>query len=155
MSIPADLTLRMAGPDDAESVFRMVSALAAYERLTHEVTATPVDFKRLLADPRHPVEVVLAERAGTTVGFGLFFENFSTFLGKPGLYLEDLFVLPEHRRQGIGESLFAYLLALAQERCYGRMDWTVLDWNEPAVRFYTEKLGAKLLPEWRLCRITL
>jgi GNAT superfamily N-acetyltransferase len=155
MNQPSDLTLRMAGPDDAERVFELVSALAAYERLTHQVTSTPEDFRRILADPRHPVEVVLAERSGATVGFGLFFENFSTFLGRPGLYLEDLFVLPEYRRQGIGESVFAFLLALAQNRCYGRMDWAVLDWNEPAIRFYTEKLGAKLLPEWRVCRITL
>jgi GNAT superfamily N-acetyltransferase len=155
MSAPADLTLRMAGVDDAARVFRLVNALAEYECLTHEVTSTPEDFQRMFADPRRTVEVVLAERAEVTVGFALFFENFSTFVGKPGLYLEDLFVLPEHRRQGIGESLFSYLVALAQERRYGRVDWTVLDWNEPAIRFYTEKLGAKLLPEWRLCRISV
>jgi GNAT superfamily N-acetyltransferase len=155
MSAPADLIVRMAGPNDAMRIFNLVRALAEYERLTNQVTSTPADFANVLADPRRPVEVVLAERAGITVGFALFFENFSTFLGKPGLYLEDLFVLPEHRRQGIGETLFAHLVTLAKARRYGRVDWTVLDWNEPAIRFYTEKLGAKLLPEWRLCRILL
>ena len=149
------VTLRCATPEDASVVFDLVCQLAAFEKLEHEVTSSPADFRRILQDASSKVEVVLAETGGQAVGFALFFENFSTFRGKPGLHLEDLFVLPGWRRQSIGTALLEYLLRLARERGYGRVDWTVLDWNEPAIRLYTEKLGATLLTQWRLCRITL
>jgi len=97
----------------------------------------------------------LAELDGRTVGFALFFQNFSTFVGRPGLYLEDLFIEPEYRRRGIGLVLFQELLAIARGRNYGRMEWAVLDWNQPAIDFYTKKFHARLLEEWRICRIEL
>src|ERR1700727_221631 len=109
------LTLRFATPNDATAIFELVSELAKYEKLEHEVSSSPVDFERTLADPWSKVEVVLAEWSGETVGFALFFENFSTFLGKPGLYLEDLFVRPEFRTQGIGTALMMYLIQVAQD----------------------------------------
>ena len=102
---------------------------------------------------RPAAEVVLAYVDSTVVGFALFFHNFSTFLGRPGLYLEDLFVLPEWRSRGIGQRLLAHLAELAVERGCGRMEWTVLDWNEPALRFY-ERMGARVMKEWKLCRLT-
>jgi GNAT superfamily N-acetyltransferase len=151
----SELTLRFATSNDATAIFKLVSELAKYEKLEHEVSSSPVDFERILADPMSKVEVVLAEWTGETVGFALFFENFSTFLGKPGLYLEDLFVRPEFRTKGIGTALMAYLIQVAQERRYGRVEWSVLDWNEPAIKFYLEKIGAKLMSSWRICRLVL
>jgi GNAT superfamily N-acetyltransferase len=151
----SELTLRFATPNDATAIFKLVSELAKYEKLEHQVSSSPVDFERTLADPMSKVEVVLAEWSGETVGFALFFENFSTFLGKPGLYLEDLFVRPEFRTKGIGTALMAYLIQVAQERSYGRVEWSVLDWNEPAIKFYIEKTGAKLMSSWRICRLVL
>ncbi len=148
-------TLRPASAADAATVHALVYELAVYERLAHEVSSTPADFARALGSETSTVEVVLAEEGDEAVGFALFFENYSTFLGRPGLYLEDLFVRPDRRRRGIGERLLQHVLALARERGYGRVDWAVLDWNEPALRFYTEKLGATLLTEWRMCRVTL
>jgi GNAT superfamily N-acetyltransferase len=109
----------------------------------------------VLAQPESTVEVLLAELSGRAVGFALFFENFSTFLGQPGLYLEDLFVLPEMRRIGVATALFERLFQIARDRDYGRIEWAVLDWNTPAIEFYTKKLKARLLTEWRVCRVTL
>jgi GNAT superfamily N-acetyltransferase len=151
----SDLNIRLAGPEDAESIARLVRELATYERLTHEVVSTANDFRRALSQPASTVEVLLAELAGKAVGFALFFENFSTFVGRPGLYLEDLFVEPEYRRRGIGLALFQELFRIARHRNYGRMEWAVLDWNEPAIDFYTRKLSARLLEEWRICRVDL
>jgi GNAT superfamily N-acetyltransferase len=149
------LTLRFATPNDAAAIFKLVSELAKYEKLEREVSSSAVDFERTLADPRSKVEVVLADWSGETVGFALFFENYSTFLGKPGLYLEDLFVRPEFRTKGIGTALMARLIEIAQERSYGRVEWSVLDWNEPAIKFYIEKIGAELMSSWRTCRLVL
>jgi GNAT superfamily N-acetyltransferase len=148
-------SIRDATPDDAETVFRLVQQLAEYEKLAHEVTSSPEVFRKVLAQPESTVEVLLAESSGRAVGFALFFENFSTFLGRPGLYLEDLFVLPEMRRNGIASALFERLFQIARERNYGRIEWTVLDWNTPAIDFYTKKLNARILKEWRVCRVTL
>jgi len=150
-----ELSIRFASPDDAHEICRLVSQLARYEKLEHEVVSSFVDFQRTLADPDSNVEVLLASWSAETVGFALFFESFSTFLGKPGLYLEDLFVQPEYRTKGIGTALMMRLLEIAKERNYGRVEWAVLDWNEPAIKFYTEKIGAKLMISWRICRLVV
>jgi GNAT superfamily N-acetyltransferase len=150
-----DFSIRFATPEDAETVFGLVNQLAEYEKLAHEVKSSPAEFRNLLAQPNSTVEVLLAESGGRAVGFALFFENFSTFLGRPGLYLEDLFVLPEMRRIGIATALFERLFQIARDRDYGRIEWAVLDWNTPAIEFYTKKLKARLLKEWRVCRVTL
>jgi GNAT superfamily N-acetyltransferase len=149
----SDLQIRFARPDDAETVYRLVVELAVYEKLSHEVVSTPEDMRRALVGPKPIVEVLLAEISGKPVGFALFFQTFSTFVGRPGIYLEDLFVLPEHRRRGIAMALLQQLFRVARERDCGRVEWTVLDWNEPAIKFYREKLGAKILKEWWRCRV--
>jgi GNAT superfamily N-acetyltransferase len=150
-----DFSIRFATPDDAETVFCLVQQLAEYEKLAHEVISSPESFRSALAQPKSTVEVLLAESGGRAVGFALFFENFSTFLGRAGLYLEDLFVLPEMRRIGIATALFERLFQIARDRDYGRVEWTVLDWNIPAIEFYTKKLKARLLAEWRVCRVVM
>jgi GNAT superfamily N-acetyltransferase len=150
-----ELTLRFATPQDAPAIFRLVSELARYEKLEHELISSSIDFQRTLQDPKSKVEVLLAFWSGEPVGFALFFENFSTFLGKPGLYLEDLFVQPEFRTRGIGTALMTWLIEIAQERKYGRVEWAVLDWNQPAIEFYTERIGASLMSSWRICRLVL
>ena len=149
----SDLQIRFALPEDAETVHRLVVELAIYEKLAHEVVSTPDDLGRALVGPTPMVEVFLAELSGKAVGFALFFQTFSTFVGRPGIYLEDLFVLPEYRRQGIALALFQELFRIARERDCLRVEWTVLDWNEPAIKFYTEKLGAKILRDWWRCRV--
>jgi GNAT superfamily N-acetyltransferase len=138
---------------DVPVVLELIKALAEYEKLTHLVSATEDDLRTWLFGPQRIAEVVLARADEQAVGFALFFHNFSTFLGKPGLYLEDLFVIPAWRGRGVGRRLIAHLAALAVERGCGRMEWSVLDWNEPAIRFYTS-LGAAPMPEWRICRLT-
>ena len=115
--------------------------------------ATEADLRASLFGATKTAEVVLAVAGDSAIGFAVFFTHFSTFLGRPGLYLEDLFVRREWRGRGIGRQLLAYLAALAVERQYGRMEWAVLDWNADAIRFY-ERLGARLLPDWRICRLT-
>ena len=151
----SELSLRFATPDDASGIFRLVSELAKYENLEHEVISGPDDFQRTLEDPKSKIEVLLGFWSGEMVAFALFFENFSTFLGKPGLYLEDLFVQPEFRAKGIGTALMTRLIEIAQDRKYGRVEWAVLDWNEPAIKFYTERIGARLMSSWRICRLVL
>ena len=151
----SDLQIRFAQPEDAETVHRLVVELAIYEKLAHEVVSTPDDLRRALVGPTPMVEVFLAELSGKAAGFALFFQTFSTFVGRPGIYLEDLFVLPEYRRQGIALALFQELFRIARERNCLRVEWTVLDWNEPAIKFYTEKLGAKILRDWWRCRVEL
>ena len=150
----SDLQIRFAQPEDAETVHRLIVGLAIYENLSHEVVSTPEDLRRALLGPKPMVEVFLAELSGKAVGFALFFQTYSTFVGRPGIYLEDLFVLPEYRRRGIAMALFQELFRIARERDCGRVEWTVLDWNEPAIKFYAEKLGAKILREWWRVRIT-
>jgi GNAT superfamily N-acetyltransferase len=130
----------------------LIAELAAFENLSHLLRLTPETLAPHLFGERPVVESVVAESAGTVVGFALFFTNFSTFLAKPGLYLEDLYVQPAFRGAGIGKALLSHLGALAVARDYGRFEWSVLDWNENAIRFY-EKMGATVMPDWRICRV--
>jgi GNAT superfamily N-acetyltransferase len=149
----AAITLRAATPDDVATVLQFIRSLACYEKLEDQVVATEAGLTQHLFGPRPMAEVVLAERGADPVGFALFFPNFSTFLGRPGLYLEDLYVREDRRGQGVGRLLLAHLARLAMERGWGRMEWAVLDWNEPALGFY-RRLGAELLSDWRVCRLT-
>jgi hypothetical protein len=150
-------TLRPATRTDLAVIVGLIRELAVFEQLEHLVVCTPDSIEPHLFGPRPAAEVVVAELpvdgAPAVVGFALFFTNFSTFLGRPGLYLEDLYVKPAQRGLGIGKALLEHLGALAVERGCGRFEWSVLDWNENAIRFY-ERMGARLLPDWRICRIT-
>jgi GNAT superfamily N-acetyltransferase len=149
----ADFSIRAAEPRDAAEILRLIRALAEYEKLADMAVGTEARLQESLFGARPAAEAMIAERGGRAVGFALYFTTFSTFLCRPGLYLEDLFVEPEHRGAGIGKALLARLAALAMERDCGRLEWRVLDWNEPSIRFY-ESLGAKLMPEWQLVRMT-
>jgi GNAT superfamily N-acetyltransferase len=142
-----------ATADDLPVILELITELAVYEKLTHEVVATEADLRRWLFGEQPLAEVLLARDDGGTVGFALFFHNFSTFLGRPGIHLEDLFVRPEARGRGVGRALLTTLAALAVERGCGRLEWSVLDWNEPAIGFY-ERMGARVMNEWRMCRLT-
>jgi GNAT superfamily N-acetyltransferase len=145
--------IRPATPDDVPAVCRLIRGLAEYERLAHEVVLDEARVREHLFGPRPFAEVLLAEEAREVVGFALFFHNYSTFLGRPGLYLEDLFVVPEHRGKGHGKALLRELARRALERGCGRLEWAVLDWNEPAIRFY-RSLGAVAKDEWTVYRLT-
>lgn len=149
----APAVLRGAQPGDVPAIIGLVRELAEFEKLTHLVEVTPQRLHTHLFGDRPVAEAVVAQVDARVVGFALFFTNFSTFLGKPGLYLEDLYVQPAHRSAGIGQALLAHLAALARQRDCGRFEWSVLDWNVDAIRFY-ERMGATLLPEWRICRVT-
>lgn len=149
-----NLKIRSATIDDIESIFNLIKALADYEKLSSEMTGNIDNLRKHLFEKPTYAEVIIAEIDEKSVGFALFFTNYSTFLTKPGIYLEDLFVLPEYRRQGIGKALLNYLINLATERDYGRVEWSVLDWNQSAIDFY-EKMGAKVLPDWRICRVLI
>jgi GNAT superfamily N-acetyltransferase len=151
MTVP--VTLRPAATGDVEQILAFIRELAAYEKLEHQVVATAPELTRHLFGDRPAAEVVIAELEGVPVGFALFFPNFSTFLGRPGLFLEDLYVQPQARGKGIGKALLVHLARLAVERGAGRLDWNVLDWNAPAIGFY-QRLGATVLPDWRTCRVT-
>ncbi len=146
-------TLRAAEPRDLPELVRLIGALAEYEHLTHLLRATPEALGAQLFGPRPVAEAMVAEADGAVVGFALWFTSFSTFLCRPGIWLEDLFVLPGHRGRGIGKAMLKHLAALAVERGCGRFEWSVLDWNAPSIRFY-EAMGAALLPDWRICRVT-
>lgn len=145
--------IRPATPADVPIIAQLIRDLAEYERLVHAVVLNEDDLRAHLFGPRPYAEVLMAEDAGAVVGFALFFHNYSTFLTKPGIYLEDLFVLPEDRGKGHGKALLFALAKLAVERGCGRLEWAVLDWNEPAIRFY-ESLGAELKKEWIINRVT-
>ena len=151
--MPAHFRIAPARPDDAGLILTLVQGLAAYERLGHEVVASADDFRRTLFGDRPAAEVVIAYADDVPAGFALFFQNYSTFLGRPGLYLEDLFVVEAWRGHGLGRLLLTHLARLVVERDWGRMEWSVLTWNEPAVGFY-RRIGAQLLDEWRTCRLT-
>jgi GNAT superfamily N-acetyltransferase len=146
-------TIRKAGKEDVQLILDFIKKLAEYERLSHEVVATPADLDRYLFGDEKVAEVVIGYEGELPVGFALFFHNFSTFLGKPGIYLEDLFVLEEHRGKGYGTKLLAHLAAIAIERNCGRLEWAVLDWNEPSIEFY-KSLGARMMDEWIVNRMT-
>jgi len=149
------LALRPATPDDTPLILDLIRGLAAYEKLQHEVEATEERLRATLfpAQGRPAAECVLAFVDAAPAGFALFFTNYSTFLAKPGLYLEDLFVQPAWRGRGVGRALLLHVARLANARGCGRMEWTVLDWNQPAIDFY-EKLGARRMREWQICRLT-
>jgi len=151
--ISPEITLRPATPNDVSVLFHLIQALAEYEKLTHAVTGSAEALEEHLFSAQPYVEAIIAEVQGKAAGFALFFHNYSTFLTQPGIYLEDLFVLPEHRRKGIGKALIKYLAQLAVERGCGRLEWSVLDWNEPAIAFY-DRMGASILPDWRICRVS-
>ena len=142
-----------ATADDVPVILRLITELAAYEKLETEVVATEADLQRWLFGDRPVAEVILGREDEQTVGFALFFHNFSTFLGRPGIYLEDLFVVAEARGRGVGRALLTRLAAIAVERGCGRLEWSVLDWNAPAVGFY-QRMGARVMDEWRICRLT-
>jgi GNAT superfamily N-acetyltransferase len=148
------MTIRPAVEADVPLIVRLIRGLAEYERLQHQVVATEDTIRESLFGARPFAEVVIAQDDGAPAGFALFFHNYSTFLGKPGLYLEDLFVVPEARGKGVGTALLLHLKELAIARGCGRMEWSVLDWNEPAIGFY-KKLGAMMMDDWRICRLTL
>ncbi|MFJ5381041.1 GNAT family N-acetyltransferase [Cupriavidus sp. CER94] len=149
--------IRPATPADSATLFRLISELAEYEKLTHLVEATPQKIGDALFGARPHAEAVIVEvdqeGAKQAVGFALFFHNFSTFLAKPGLYLEDLFVESAWRGHGLGKALLKHLAALAVERGCGRFEWSVLDWNQPSIDFY-RAMGADVMPDWRICRVT-
>lgn len=146
-------TIRPATPADVPAIVALIRELAVFEKLEHLVVVTPDSLLPQLFGPRPAAEAVVADVGGATVAFALFFHNFSTFLGRPGLYLEDLYVQPAHRGGGLGKALLQHLGALAVERGCGRFEWSVLDWNKNAIRFY-ETMGATVMPDWRICRIT-
>lgn len=147
-----NLKIRSALISDTTTIFALIQELAKYEKLEHTFTGSEEALKNDLFGDRTYAEAIIAEWDEKAVGFALFFPNYSTFLTKPGIYLEDLFVLPEYRRRGIGKALLEYLKELAIKRDAGRLEWSVLDWNEPAIKFY-ESIGATILSEWRICRI--
>lgn len=145
--------IRPATPADIPAIIQLIRALSDYEKLSDQVVVNEAQLREHLFGPRPYAEVLLAEEASQVVGYALFFHTYSTFLGRPSLYLEDLFVLPEHRGRGHGKGMLARLAQLAVERGCGRFEWMVLDWNTPAIQFY-EALGAVVAPEWKLCRMT-
>jgi len=147
------MTIREATDDDVPLIATLIRELAAYEQLAHEAVATEDDLRATLFGAKPGAEVAIAEIDGAAAGFALFFPNYSTFLGRPGIYLEDLFVRPECRSLGVGRALLVHLAGLARIRGCGRLEWAVLDWNAPAIGFY-EKLGAKPLRAWTTFRLT-
>ena len=147
------LNIRPATAADAPTIAALVRELADYEKLLHEARATPEDFLRELESDQPVIRVLIAEWDGKPAGFALYFFNFSTFVGRPGMYLEDLFVRPDLRKHGIGRALLRALARIARDRNYGRMEWAVLDWNEPALKFY-KSLDARPMKEWIVHRLT-
>jgi GNAT superfamily N-acetyltransferase len=145
--------IRAAAPADISAIFGLMKELAEFEKLMHLFIATEDGVRDALFGPRPAAEALVAEESGQIVGYALFFHNYSTFLGKRGLYLEDLYVRPALRGSGLGTKMLRTLAALAIERQCGRFEWSVLDWNQPAIDFY-EKMGATVLPDWRIVRIT-
>jgi GNAT superfamily N-acetyltransferase len=149
----AAFSIRNAELRDVGAIVQLIKDLAEFEKLGHLVQVTPEKLRPQLFGERPVAEALVAERGGDVVAFALFFTNFSTFLAQPGLYLEDLYVKPEHRGTGIGRAMLIKLAGLAVEREYGRFEWSVLDWNVNAIKFY-EGMGATVMPEWRICRVT-
>jgi len=142
-----------ATPDDVPTLIALIRALAEYEKLAHQLRATPEALREHLFGPRPYAEAAIARVDGKAVGHAIWFHNYSTFLARPGIYLEDVFVLPDHRGHGVGRALLRHAAGIARERGCGRFEWSVLDWNQPAIDFY-EKMGATVLPDWRIVRIT-
>jgi GNAT superfamily N-acetyltransferase len=153
MNIQSNFEIRPAHVEDVPVILGLIRELATYERAPHEVTATEERLIDVLFGEKPVAEVLLAFEGKSPVGFAVFFHNFSTWLGRPGLYLEDLFVKPDKRGKGYGRALLVDLAKLARDRGCGRMEWAVLDWNEPAIKFY-RTLGAKPMEEWTVFRLT-
>ena len=153
MNTNSDLQIRRAAVDDVPLIMQLIRELAEYERAPKDVVATEPQLREVLFGEKPSAEVLLAFASDQPVGFAVYFFNFSTWLGRPGLYLEDLFVKPEVRGKGYGRALLTRLAQIAQERGCGRMEWAVLTWNEPAIQFY-RKLGAKPMDEWTVFRLT-
>jgi len=151
--VAVNVAVRFATSKDVPVILSLIKELAEYEKLSAEVVATQNALEKTLFGPKSYAEVILAEEDGDAIGFCLFFHNYSTFLGKPGLYIEDIFVKPAHRGKGIGKALFMEMSRLAAERDCGRIEWWVLDWNKPAIDFYAN-LGAKPMDEWTVYRLT-
>lgn len=149
-----NLDIRLATVDDVETIFSLIKGLAEYEKLSSQVIGDVASLKDHLFGDKIYAEVIIAFWQNNAVGYALFFSNYSTFLTKPGIYLEDVFVLPEYRRQGIGKALLNYVINLGKSRDCGRIEWSVLDWNKSAIDFY-QKIGADILPDWRICRVNL
>lgn len=153
------INIRPAQPQDVQSIFDLVYALAIYEKMEDQVKSTPESFHEQLFGNDTVARAIVAQvreddgQAPKIVGVALFFRNFSTFLGKPGIYLEDLFVMPQWRGYGIGKALISHVAQIAVEKGYERFDWSVLDWNKPSIDFY-ESIGAKVMREWFPCRVT-
>lgn len=149
----SDLVIRFAVPDDLATVLGFIRDLAEYEKLLHEVVADEQSLRATLFGDRPAAEVLIAEQGSEPVGFALFFQTYSTFLARPGLWLEDLFVRPAARGKGVGGALMSALARIAVQRDYGRFEWNVLDWNEPAIKFYAS-LGARPMTDWTGQRVT-
>lgn len=147
------ISIDAAGPGDVPLILDLIRELAEYERLSHAVTATEEDLRQTLFGPQAYAHTLIARLGGQPAGFAVYFFNYSTFLGKPGLYLEDLYVRPAARRQGVGQRLLAHLAGIGLERGCGRMEWAVLDWNERAIAFYVS-LGASPNEEWTTYRLS-
>jgi GNAT superfamily N-acetyltransferase len=152
MSNSPQISIHPATPADVPVILNFIRKLAEYEKLSHQMQATEELLREHLFGPRPAAETVIANLAGQPVGFALFFQTFSTFVGKPGIWLEDLFVLPEHRGKGIGKALLAHVASIAVARNCGRMEWSVLDWNSPAIDFY-KSVGAVPMDDWTTYRI--
>lgn len=138
---------------DVPAILAFVRGLAKYEKLAHACIATEEALRSTLFGERPAAEVLIARTNGKPIGFALFFQSYSTFLAKRGIYLEDIFVVPEHRGHGAGKALLMHVAQIARERSCGRLEWSVLDWNAPAIEFY-QRIGATVLPDWRICRMT-
>lgn len=147
------MNIRIASKNDCSTIHFFIKQLAIYEKLEHEMVATVNDLEQTLFGDRPSAEVLLLEVDGRAVAFALFFQSYSTFLARPGMYLEDLFVLTEERGKGYGKKMLSHLAKIAVERKYGRMEWSVLNWNELAINFY-KNLGAKPMDEWTVYRVT-
>jgi GNAT superfamily N-acetyltransferase len=145
-------TIRSARLEDTPLILQFIRDLAEYEKLLHEVRATEESLRECLFGPRPVAEALIGEFEGQPAGFALFFHNFSTFVGRPGIYIEDIFVRSEFRGRGLGTAFFLYLAELARRRDCGRIEWAVLDWNEPAIEFY-RRLGARPMDQWRVFRL--
>ena len=145
--------IRSATENDVPVIFALIKELAEFEKLADQIKTSEGELRNTLFGKDRFVEILLAEFEQKVVGQALFFKNFSTFLGKPGIYLEDLYVKPDMRGKGIGKALLDKIISIAKERNYGRVEWSVLDWNEPAIDFY-KKIGAKPLDDWTIFRLT-
>ena len=148
-----EVVIAPASPADVPAILSLIRALADYEKLTHQVVATEALLREHLFGSKRIAEALVAKVDGVAVGFALFFTTFSTFLARPGIWLEDLFVVPELRGRGIGKMLLMAVARIAVQREAGRLEWSVLDWNTPSIEFY-ERQGATVMPDWRICRVT-